>query len=239
LKKLFGEYCEFTADSIEKTKKLEENLKDGLDYFVTDRFINVIESGHQLLVPPDASHILIAFKPTVEFMAKLEELAEAKLSNFKVILDDFIFNIYLPKIQEQVLAYQHTNINSIDSFQSDKYPAAEYPLIKSALSIVLATLGICRTASFMPVHSEELFKSLLELLEKYYDKCMHFFKSKISLMKALISDDLYSQDSNNNHENILSYTLSQDQSIMEILLKNTYFGDQLVWKCSNIDRQYH
>jgi exocyst complex component 4 len=130
LKKIFQDYCHFTQDSLDKTKELQDQIKDGLETVTTDKFTNVIESGHQLLVPPDASNILVSFKPTIEFMMKIENLIGTKLTNFKVFLDDFIFNVYLPRIQEQVMVYHHANINGIDSFQPDRYPAAEYPLIK-------------------------------------------------------------------------------------------------------------
>ncbi len=88
------------------------------------------EQGHRLLVPPHPSHILVSYKPTLDFMALLEKKVNQRLKDFKMYLDDFVFNVYLPAIQEQVLVYYHASVNGIDAFQADVYPDALYPLIK-------------------------------------------------------------------------------------------------------------
>ena len=148
-----------------------------LDHIMLESFVTAIQSGHKMLVPPAVSHILVCFEPTVLFMRQLEQKIGMNLVNFNVFLTDFIMNIYLPNIQEQILVYHHSNIHGIDAFQAEKCPAADYPLIKSALCMVLATHGICRLTKMMPIHSEELIRVLIQLLGKYYQYCVRRLNS--------------------------------------------------------------
>lgn len=60
----------------------------------------------------------------------LERKVNLRLTNFKMYLDDFVHNVYLPAVQEQVLVYYHAGVNGIDAFQADMYPDAMFPLIK-------------------------------------------------------------------------------------------------------------
>lgn len=39
---------------------------------VVDKYANVVATGHKLLVRPDPSNILVAFKPTIEFNEQME-----------------------------------------------------------------------------------------------------------------------------------------------------------------------
>ena len=59
-----------------------------LDSFQSDN-MNSSENGHRLLVPRHPSHILVAYKPTLDFMNSLERKLNIRLANFQMFLDDF------------------------------------------------------------------------------------------------------------------------------------------------------
>jgi hypothetical protein len=101
-----------------------------MEYMALNSDSNGIENGHKLLVSPAVSHILVCFEPTIIFMKRIERLIGVKLQNFNIFLNDFVSNIYLPHVQEQILVFHHSNINSIDAFQADKNAVANLPLIK-------------------------------------------------------------------------------------------------------------
>ena len=220
LKKKFEEACPVDGPNTKKTQKEinQENLIAGM----SDKFTNVIESGHKLLVTPSSSNILVSFKPTIEFMRTLEKSIRMRLANFKVFLDDFIFNVYLPQIQEQVLVYYHANVNGIDAFQADMNPDANFPLIKSALCLILAMHGICRTLKCMPVHSDELVRFLESVLRKYYERCRSRFRG------LLISDSVVSEGDENDGNTVLSVEWAVDHDLAEILRQNTYLDSRTV-----------
>jgi uncharacterized protein YdcH (DUF465 family) len=94
IKKRVEDACPVTKESITTTKKLLTLNEDALVYGVTDKFATVIDSGHKMLITPSASNILVSFKPTIDFMKLLEKSVRVRLANFKIFLDDFIFNVY-------------------------------------------------------------------------------------------------------------------------------------------------
>ncbi|KAJ3272681.1 von Willebrand factor A domain-containing protein 8 [Terramyces sp. JEL0728] len=193
-----------------------------------EKFANVLDSGHKLIVPSSPSNILIAYKPTMEFIRNMEFTVGSRLGNFNLFLDDFIFNVYLVRVQEQILVYYHSHINGIDAFQADKRNDAPYPLLKSALNMGLAMHGICQTLKNMPVRAKEVVNFMESLLLKYSEKCNNYFKSNLS------NDVLQDQINNEQDQEIsvisvqwslndelvkLNRTVSQKETAMELKLK--------------------
>jgi hypothetical protein len=170
VKKAFMEACPLGASFSERRS---EDV-----YGNVDRFTTIIERGHKCLIQTNASNILVAYQPTLDFMLAMERKVGIRLANFKMYLEDFIFNVYLPQIQEQVLVYFHANVNGIDSFQADRTPDAPFPLMKSALCLVLEMNGICRMIQCMPVQAVELVKFVEFTFKKFYEKCCGRFRSR-------------------------------------------------------------
>ena len=200
-----------------------------LDHILLESFVTAIQSGHKMLVPSAVSHILVCFEPTVIFMRQLEHKIGMNLVNFNVFLTDFIMNIYLPHIQEQILIYHHANINGIDAFQAEKCPAADYPLIKSSLCMVLATHGICRLIKMMPIHSEELVKVLIKMLEKYQAYCSRRLNSICKLIIDLLLVDSGAMDEDVAIEDpeIISLKWAKNPAIRELLAQNTFLTSDI------------
>jgi exocyst complex component 4 len=181
----------------------------------------VVESGHRQLVASNPSNILVAYKPTLNFMAQLETKLGMRLANFKMFLEDFIFNSYLPMIQEEILVYFHANVNGIDAFQEEVYGDVEYPLIKSALCMVLQIHGISRLIKNVPVHSSELLKFMEFTLKKFYEKCVGRFRT-------LIADDKEEAEDEDKSSNVLSVVWAADAELVGIFEKNTYLDSKTV-----------
>ncbi|KAJ3373708.1 hypothetical protein HDU91_006037 [Kappamyces sp. JEL0680] len=225
IKKAYFDACPLAG--MEKAKNPKED--DQLElYGAVDRFTNVIESGHKLLITSNASNILIAYRPTLDFMFSLERKIGMRLANFKMYLEDFIFNVYLPQIQEQVLVYYHANVNGIDSFQADRYPDAPYPLIKSGLCLILEMHGICRTIQCMPAHTIELVKFVEFTVKKFFEKCGSRFRSRVlveltlGLLAAEDVPDERSEDEQVVETSILSVLWAQNAELDALFSQNTY-----------------
>lgn len=219
LKRLFNEHCTATSASTANTQILKTQTDDILNNGPAEKIANVIQSGHKVLITPSSANILVSFKPTIEFMRDMEKSISMKLSNFKIFLDDFIFNVYLPQVEEQVSVYHYANINGIDAFQADRNPDANYPLIRSALCMILAMHGICRTIKCMPVHANELLKFLDTMIVKYYDRCSNRFHS------LLVADESSSDTPNEQETTVLSFGWACSPEIRDILDANTYLYD--------------
>lgn len=186
-----------------------------------DRFSSDIKSGHRLLIASKPANILVVYKPTLNFMNNMEKGITVRLANFKMYLEDFIFNVYLPQVQEQVLVYYHSNVNGVDAFQADLYPDAPYPLTKSALHIVLQMHGICRTIKCMPIHADELVKYVEQTLKKYYEKCSNRFR-------GLISGDSGNEEEEEPQVSVLSVQWATEVELIELFVENTYLGGKTV-----------
>lgn len=145
IKKLFRDTCPMLDVSSPGAQSDFPNEPPQELYEIQERFDGPsVESGHKLLIPTKPSNILVSYQPTIDFMMSLERKVNHRLADFKMYLDDFLFHVYLPQVQEQVLVYYHANINGIDAFQADRYPDAMYPLIKarSLIDFFLIFTGI-------------------------------------------------------------------------------------------------
>lgn len=232
VKKAFQEACPMFGEgqAAEPTRVYQDHEVFGQ----ADRFENVIETGHRQIVVSSPSNILIAYQPTLEFMTGMEKKIMMRLANFKMFLEDFIFNVYLPQIQEQVLVYFHANVNGIDAFQADRYPDAPYPLIKSALCIVLEMYGICRTIKCVPIHSNELVKFVEFTLKKFYEKCCVRFKGLLRTEETTFKEEKEKESKSSENEealqssNILSVQWATDPEIIALFEKNTYLSQNVL-----------
>ncbi|KAI8894398.1 Sec8 exocyst complex component-specific domain-containing protein [Globomyces pollinis-pini] len=201
------------------------SINDYTKISLNDKFSKVNETSHKILINPTPSNIIIAYKPAMEFVSNMELSVASKLGNFKAFLDEFIFNTYFPRIQDQILAYYQVHINGVDAFQADRIPEAPYPLVKSAMSVILATHGILRTIWCMPVHQNELIKFLESLLLKYYDKCFQRFRcNDFFLMLDLFSGDDTVSETESNSSTVLSVQWAMDPEISDVISDITHFS---------------
>lgn len=111
---------------------------------IADKYASSVEATHNLLVMATPANILIAFRPTSEFMQKMEEvLGEGyfiynhSTGHFQKFLNDFVLNVYIPQVINQMENYYRANVNGIiyliaglDAFQTDRYDYIDYPLLK-------------------------------------------------------------------------------------------------------------
>jgi len=196
-------------------KRKEHNHTQSL--IVIDKYSNSHKViGHKLLLPPDSRRVLAIFKPTCDFMEKMENIVSISkgqddISDFRVFLDDFICNIFLPQMEEKVMEYFHLYISGEDEFQAELneslYP---WPLLKSSVACVIITKGLCSTINDVPIHQEKFIYMIEEIINKYYEKCVLRFK-------ALLSCD---QSITNNDQTICSKWIKEEE-IIQLLSQNS------------------
>ncbi|KAJ3217398.1 hypothetical protein HDU67_007981 [Dinochytrium kinnereticum] len=159
----------------------ENNSLGGLSIGIIDKYANVVAAGHRLLVRPDPYNVLLAFKPTIAFSEKIETSIEFRSGNFKIFLEEFILNVFLPQMEERVLEYFHNFVNGSDAFLTETSPdIAGYPLLKSSIALIVLIQGMCRTLYAIPVHQNEFIKMIEMVLVKYYEKCLNRFRALMS-----------------------------------------------------------
>ncbi|KXS11677.1 hypothetical protein M427DRAFT_426557 [Gonapodya prolifera JEL478] len=187
---------------------------------VADKFASRKEpSGHQLLIRPDPRRVLVAFRPTIQFMERIAGLVLLKSqegSDFRVFLDDFILNVFLPKQEDTILQFFQDFINGEDAFGVElNTELSMFPLIKSAIALVVLVQGLCRTLHKIPVHREEFVNMIEMILAKYHDKCQAKFR-------ALMSTESTTGEQVDQMA-ILSAVWAQDTGLVEILSQNSNF----------------
>ncbi|OUM68032.1 hypothetical protein PIROE2DRAFT_4315 [Piromyces sp. E2] len=201
---------------IKSNKKKEENTHSQ-SLIVIDKYSNSHKViGHKLLLPPDSRRVLAIFKPTCEFMEKMENIVSISkgqddISDFRVFLDDFICNIFLPQMEEKVMEYFHLYISGEDEFQAELneslYP---WPLLKSSVACVVITKGLCTTINDVPIHQEKFIYMIETIINKYYEKCVLRFKSLLSCDQSIT----------NNDQTICSKWI-QEEEIIQLLSQNS------------------
>ncbi|KAK9728372.1 exocyst subunit [Basidiobolus ranarum] len=168
------------ASSIENTDPI------GFTSVINDKFANTgIATGHRLLVQPDVYHVSIVIKPTLNFLDRLKEVLPtgiSETSDFNEFLDDFIVTVFLPRMEERVME-SFTNFTDVsDSFHVDPdfRDYSQYPLFKSATTLVSMVNNLCELLYDMPFHQKEYIAVIEMLLKKYREKCFARFKATVT-----------------------------------------------------------
>ncbi|KAJ3293376.1 hypothetical protein HDU79_000412 [Rhizoclosmatium sp. JEL0117] len=182
---------------------------------IVDKYANVATTGHKLLISPDPYNVLIAFKPTMSFVQKIEMMISQKAGQFTIFLDDFILSVFLPSMEERVLEYFHEFVNGTESFVTDtNQDTAPLPLIKSVLALTALIQAMCRTLFIMPVHQLEFIKMIEMVLVKFYEKILSRYRS-------LMAGEQLHEDYQG--VGIISAGWACEDEVVQLLLKNTYF----------------
>ena len=70
---------------------------------IDDRLLGVDQ--HRLLIRPDAFHVTVLFQPTSSFLQRVSESLPSGIGSpqtSSVVLDQFVLNVYLPRLEEKV-----------------------------------------------------------------------------------------------------------------------------------------
>ncbi|KAJ3075448.1 hypothetical protein HDU98_008066 [Podochytrium sp. JEL0797] len=197
---------------------LADESAGGMTTGIVDKYANVVTTGHKLLISPDPYNVLIAFKPTMAFVVKIEKMISQKYSltgRFTIFLDDFILSVFLPSMEERVLEYFHEFVNGTESFVTDLNPdVAQMPLVKSVVALTVLIQSMCRTLFVMPVHQLEFIRMIEMVLVKYYEKILSRYRS-------LMAGEQLHEDYQG--VGIISAGWACEDEVVQLLLKNTYF----------------
>ncbi|KAI9334954.1 Sec8 exocyst complex component-specific domain-containing protein [Obelidium mucronatum] len=183
---------------------------------IVDKYANVVSTGHRLLISPDPYNVLIAFKPTMSFVRKIEDMvSRKKTGKFTIFLDDFILSVFLPSMEERVLEYFHEFVNGSESFVTDQnQDVAPMPLVKSVVALTVLIQAMCRTLFVMPVHQIEFIKMIEMIVVKFYEKILARYRS-------LMAGEQLHEDYQG--VGIISAGWACEDEVVQLLLKNTYF----------------
>ncbi|KAJ3252851.1 hypothetical protein HDU77_004892 [Chytriomyces hyalinus] len=182
---------------------------------IVDKYANAVTAGHRLLISPDPYNVLIAFKPTMNFVQKIEYMISHQTGKFTIFLDDFILSVFLPSMEERVLEYFHGFVNGSEAFVTDyNQDLAQMPLVKSVVALTVLIQAMCRTLFIMPVHQIEFIRMIEMVLVKYYEKILSRYRS-------LMAGEQLHEDYQG--VGIISAGWACEDDIVQLLLKNTYF----------------
>ncbi|KAJ8325200.1 hypothetical protein BDV3_007243 [Batrachochytrium dendrobatidis] len=181
---------------------------------VVDKYANVLSNGHKPLIRPEASNILIAFKPTMQFTDSLEQAVGISPGVFHVFLEDFVLNVFLPQTHDLVTNFYHNFINGIDSFQTDQLPEPSFPLLKSVIALGYLLQSMCKMSNTIPIHKEEFLKSLEFILEKFHEKCLSRFRTLIS-----------TEQSGSENSGSISFAWTKNEKLTELMAENLFLTD--------------
>jgi exocyst complex component 4 len=71
---------------------------------------------HRLLIRPDAFHVTVLFQPTLSFLQRVSESLPSGIESpqtSSVVLDQFVLNVYLPRLEEKVSDLFHEAVTGI------------------------------------------------------------------------------------------------------------------------------
>ncbi|KAH6571183.1 hypothetical protein BASA50_005377 [Batrachochytrium salamandrivorans] len=183
-----------------------------------DKYSNVLSTKRKLLIRPEASNILIVFKPTLQFTNKLENAVGISPGVFHEFLEDFVLNVFLPQMHDQISDFYHNFINGIDSFQTEQLPEPSLPLLKSVIALGYLLQSMCRISQTIPIHKEEFLKSLETILERFHEKCIGRFR-------ALIATEKLGADHSGILTGSIAYTWAKNENVLELMSQNSLLSD--------------
>ena len=82
---------------------------------IDERLLGV-DQQHRLLIRPDAFHVTILFQPTLSFLQHVSETLPSGIESpqtSSVVLDQFVLNVYLPRLEEKVSDLFHEAVTGI------------------------------------------------------------------------------------------------------------------------------
>ncbi|CAG8500956.1 8518_t:CDS:10 [Ambispora leptoticha] len=200
--------------------------KSPTSVLVVDKFANTnISVGHRLVVRPDAFNVSVLFKPTLVFLDKVREIIPSNTTtvDFSGFLDDFVFNVFLPQIEDKVMELLHQATTDSDAFQEDpnhkRYTTL--PLIKSATTLMKLVESLCAMLRTMTFHKEEYSRMIISVLTQYYVKCFEQYQAIVS--KGSLSDE-GTNERTGNAQKTSAMWVQQDQ-LSEIFTQYPYLDE--------------
>ncbi|CAG8438987.1 8342_t:CDS:10 [Ambispora gerdemannii] len=176
---------------------------------VVDKFANTnISVGHRLVVRPDAFNVSVLFKPTLIFLDKVREIVPSTTTvDFSGFLDDFVFNVFLPQIEDKEDP-NHKRFTTL-------------PLIKSATTLMKLVESLCAMLRTMTFHKEEYSRMIISVLTQYYVKCFEQYQAVVS--KGSLSDE-GAHERTGNAQKTSAMWVQQDQ-LSEIFTQYPYLDE--------------
>jgi hypothetical protein len=133
---------------------------------IDDRLLGVDQ--HRLLIRPDPFHVTVLFQPTLSFLQRVSESLPSGIESPQtstVVLDQFVLNVYLPRLEEKVSDLFHDAVTG--TYLSDS---------RSLKSILM---HLQDQKCFNQIHSPGAFhRNLLPKCDIYHIKRYFFVSDK-------------------------------------------------------------
>ncbi|KAJ3052048.1 hypothetical protein HK097_006960 [Rhizophlyctis rosea] len=187
----------------------------GLPSGIVDKYASTVATGHRLLVTPDANNVLVAYKPTYEFIMEVESGGVVRNDTLRQFLDEFVLKTFLSQMQSRTMGYFQTYVNGLDAFHTElATDLSAYPLIKSAVALTTLVKAMCRSLLLIPVHQEDFVSFIEGILQAFSEKCSFRYRTLVSAdLTGFISDSSV----------VVSSVWIQEREIANVLGKNTLY----------------
>lgn len=186
------------SSSASSTNAASQNLE-------SSAAVGSLQGSHRLLATADARRVLAVYRPTFEFTERMESVLateSAEVSDFKIFLDDFILNVLLPKVEDEILEYFHELINGEDAFQAQvDEKLSPFPLLNVGIislpssglfdDKIQSVVGACALLESMgvllhhlPVHKDHFVNIMEVVMWKFSEKCVAKYRREARCVVA-------------------------------------------------------
>lgn len=141
--------------------------------------------SYKALVEPSVFNMSLLLPSTLVFLQRLKsivppgsDLAASTLTSF---LDNFLVNVFQPQLDETLSKLSESVFGEVDSFQQDTDWAsvARRPVFKGTTSFFTVITAFCRMLGTIP-HDQALSTLIISQMNRYYEKCLSWFKSLVA-----------------------------------------------------------
>ncbi|KAF8807754.1 hypothetical protein BYT27DRAFT_7189848 [Phlegmacium glaucopus] len=148
----------------------------------TDERLLGIDQQHRLLIRPDAFHVTVLFQPTLSFLQRVSETLPTGVESpqtSSVVLDQFVLNVYLPRLEEKVSDLFHEAVTGPEMFQPDplSWRLSPQPLAKASTHLMALINSLCVMLRRSPFHRENYSRLILGVVIQFYQRCSDRFQA--------------------------------------------------------------
>lgn len=150
--------------------------------------------SYKSLVEPSVFNMSLLLPPTLIFLQRLKGIvppgSDLATSTLTLFLDNFLVNVFQPQLDETLTKLCDTVFGEADAFVQD--PAwsqtATRPVFKGTTSFFEVVTAFCRMLGTIPP-DQALSTLIVNQMRRYYDRCMSWYKSLVTKMQELATDD--------------------------------------------------
>jgi len=150
----------------------------------TDERLLGVEQHHRLLLKPDASHVSVLFQPTLAFLDRVALILPSGSESARAsraVLEEFVRDIYLPQLEENISVLFHSTINSPDAFQPDAASSwfSKQPLINASTQLLALINSLSVMLINSPFQRDNYARFILTIIIQFYQRCSDRYQALV------------------------------------------------------------